>query len=105
MMSPEKLFYDVKIDHQDLQSAKVFGYTTYILDPIIQYGKNIPRWSPCRNMGQFLGRSDEHDSSVCLIRNICTNEVSSHFQYIYDNIFSTVISDYNADNIPVPPEL
>ena len=41
-MSLEELFCYVKIDHKVLQSAKVLGYPTYVLDPIVQYGKNIP---------------------------------------------------------------
>ena len=54
-------------------------------------------------MGQFLGRSDEHAGSVGLIRNLKTGTVSAQFHVVYDNHFSTVTSDWTADNVPVPP--
>ena len=54
-------------------------------------------------MGQFLGRSDEHAGSVGLIRNLKTGAVSVQFHVVYDNHFSTVTSDWTADNVPVPP--
>ena len=58
MMSPEEPFYDVKGDHQELQSAKVFGCPTYVLDTIIQDEKIIPKWIYCSNMGKFFEHYD-----------------------------------------------
>ncbi|GFH61161.1 hypothetical protein CTEN210_17637 [Chaetoceros tenuissimus] len=103
MMSPEELFYDTKSDHSELASAKVFGCPTYVLDPRIQDGKKIPRWNPRSKMGQFLGRSDEHASSIGLIRNLKTGKISTQFHCVYDCFFNTVTSDYNHDDVPVPP--
>ena len=55
-------------------------------------------------MGQFLGRSTEHAGSVGLIRNLKTNAVTTQSHVVYDDHFSTVKSDFSADNVPVPPE-
>ena len=54
-------------------------------------------------MGQFIGRSDQHDLSTGLIHDLLTNLVSAKFHCVYDHHFSTVRSDYTADYIPVPP--
>ena len=103
-LSPMEVFYDTKSDHQELRGAKVWGCPAYVLDPRIQDGKKIPRWNPRSKMGQFLGRSTEHAGSVGLIRNLKTNAVTTQFHVVYDNHFSTVKSDFTADNVPVPPE-
>ena len=63
----------------------------------------LPRWISRSHMGQFLGRSREHSSSVDLIRNLKTEGVSAQFHVVYDNHFTTVSSNYNQDNVPVPP--
>ena len=79
MMSPEEPFYDVKGDHQELQSAKVFGCPTYVLDTIIQDEKIIPKWIYCSNMGKFFEHYDQHDFSVFLICNFRMNAVFVQF--------------------------
>ena len=60
MISPEELFYDVRSDHQELHSSKVFGCHTYIFYPRIKYRKKIPRWINCKKMIKFLRSYDEH---------------------------------------------
>ena len=102
-LSPSELYFDTKSVYQELHAAKVWGCPAYVLDPRIQDGKKIPRWNPRSKMGQFLGRSDEHAGSIGLIRNLKTGAVSTQFHVVYDNHFSTVTSDWTADNVPVPP--
>ena len=82
-LSPIEIFYNSKSDHQELRSAKVFGCPSYVLDPRLQDGNKLPRWNPRSKMGQFLGRSREHSSSVGLIRNLKTGGVSAQFHYIF----------------------
>ena len=101
-LSPLELFYNTKSDHQQLRASKFWGCPAYVLDPRIQDGKKIPRWNPRSKLGQFLGRSDEHASSVGLIRNLKTNAVSAQFHVVYDNHFSTMSSSLNEDNVAVP---
>ena len=49
-----------------------------------------------------MGRSQEHSSSVGLLRNIRTGAVSAQFHVVYDNHFTTISSDHSQDNLPVP---
>ena len=102
-LSPLEIFFKTKSDHQELRAAKCFRCPAYVLDPKIQDGRKLRRWSPRSHMGQFLGRSREHSSSVGLIRHLKSGGVSAQFHVVYDDHFTTVSSDYNQDNVPVPP--
>ena len=102
-LSPQEIFFNSTSDHQELRMSKVWGCPSYVLDPRMQDGKKLPRWNPRSKMGQFLGRSSEHAGSIGLIRNLRTNAVTAQFHVVYDNHFSTVSSDWTADNVPVPP--
>ena len=93
-LSPIEIFYNTKSDHQELRSAKVFGCPSYVLDPRLQDGHKLPRWNPRSKMGQFLGRSREHSSSVALVRNLNTGAVSAQFHVVFDDHFTTTSSDY-----------
>ncbi len=101
-LSPDEVFYNVKSDHEELRQAKCWGCPAYVLDPKLQDGKSLPRWNPRSKLGQFLGRSDVHSSNVGLIRNLQTGKVSAQFHVVYDNHFTTVKSETNLDNIPIP---
>ena len=101
-LSPTELFYGVKSHHSSLKNAKVFGCPTYVLDPRLQDGKKIPKWEPRSKVGQFVGRSAVHSSTVGLIRNIETGKVSAQFHVVYDNHFSTcsVTQEQTATSFP-----
>lgn len=102
--APIELFYDSSCDVKSiLSSAKCWGCPAYVLDPTLQDGKKLPRWSPKSKLGQFLGRSREHADSAGRIRNLRTNAISAQFHVVYDNFFTTIFSDVNHDNVPVPP--
>ena len=59
-----------------LKRLHVWGAPSYVLDPILQDGKKLPKWQPRARRGQFLGVSSRHSSQVGLIRNIRTGNVS-----------------------------
>ena len=101
-LSPNELFYGIKSDHSDLRNAKVWGCPTYVLDPRLQDGKKIPRWEPRSKLGQFVGRSLIHSSSVGLIKNTATGNVSAQFHVVYDNHFTTldILSKPTPEQIP-----
>ncbi|KAL7478274.1 hypothetical protein ACHAW6_004049 [Cyclotella cf. meneghiniana] len=44
-------------------------------------------------MGQFLGFSKEHSSTVALVRNLHTGYVSPQYHVVFDNKFETVFLD------------
>mgnify|MGYP000344943232 CR=1 FL=1 len=90
-MSPVEIFSGVKFaDYSHLASLHVFGAPVYVLDPKLQDGKRIPKWSPRARRGQFLGRSPDHASFVGLVRNLDTGYVSPQYHVVYDDLFSTV---------------
>ena len=100
--SPEEIFYSIKSDYQAIREAKCWGCPAYVLDPKLQDGKKLPRWSPRSRLGQFLGRSKKHAGSVGLIKNLITGKISPQYHVVYDNHFTTVESETNVDNIPTP---
>jgi hypothetical protein len=103
-LSPTEIFFSTKSDHEELRSAKVFGCPVYVLDPKLQDGKKLPRWEPRSRVGQFLGRSKVHASSVGLIRNLQTRKVSSQFHVVYDDHFSTLPVNKRPENLELPPQ-
>ena len=103
-LSPTELFYSVKSDHAELKRAKVWGCPTYVLDPRLQDGKKIPKWEPRSQLGQFVGRSSSHSSTVGLIRNISTGKVSPQFHTVFDNHFTTLSMSSIPDSTSISEE-
>ena len=101
-MSPLEIFYSTKSTHEDIRSARVWGCPAYVLEPTLQDGKKLPRWRPRSKLGQFLGRSKNHASSVGLIKNVATGGVSAQFHVVYDDHFATreVNKIPEGDDIP-----
>ena len=44
-------------------------------------------------MGQFLGFSTQHSSTVALVRNLHTGYVSPQYHVVFDDKFETVFND------------
>ena len=97
MPSPQEVFCGTKIGRRPLRRLKVFGCPTYVLDPRLQDGKKIPKWEPRSRKGQFLGFSKLHASTVSLIRNIRTGYISPQFHVVFDEQFTTVVSEAEID--------
>ena len=90
-MAPLELFSGTvfpTLDH--LHRSHVWGCPVYVLDPKIQDGKKLPKWSPRARRGQYLGVSPDHSSTVGLILNIATGYVSPQYHVVYDDLFSSV---------------
>ena len=73
-----------------LSRMHVWGCPVYVLDPKIQDGKKLPKWSPRVRRGQFVGFSRQHSSSVGLILNLLTGNITAQFHCVYDDLFTTV---------------
>eukprot|EP00956_Cyclotella_meneghiniana_P015936 scaffold24808_cov102-Cyclotella_meneghiniana.AAC.1 len=71
----------------------VWGCPVYVLDPKLQDGKKLPKWNRRARMGQFLGFSREHSSTVALVRNLHTGYVSPQYHVVFDDNFQTVFND------------
>lgn len=103
LKAPVELFFDTSFDVSSvLSNAKCWGCPAYVLEPTLQDGRKLPRWSPKSKLGQFLGRSREHADAVGRIRNRKTGAISAQFHVVYDNFFTTVQSELHHDNIPTP---
>ena len=89
-LSPEEIWTGSKSSHSHLMNAKPWGCPVYVLDPRIQDGYKIPKWEPQSRQGQFVGFSPLHASTVGLVRNLRTGNISPQFHLVYDDWFETV---------------
>jgi len=85
-MAPLELFASSKFDSYDhldsynhLQRMHAFGCPVYVLDPKLQDGKKLPKWSPHRQCRQYLGPSLNHSSTIGCILNLRTGHVSLQY--------------------------
>ena len=96
-MCPEELFSGAKSDCKVLRRLRVFGCPAYVLDPKMQNGEKVPKWSPRARCGMFLGFSQDHSTTVGLILNLRTGHISPQFHVVYDELFETVGSELEFD--------
>jgi hypothetical protein len=97
-LSPYELLSRTSWERKKLQDLHVWGCPTYVLDPRVQDGKKIPRWTPRSRRGQYVGFSPRHASTVPLILNLLTHRIQAQFHCVFDDWFTTV--DMNPDEIP-----
>ena len=81
-----------------LRNEKVWGCPSYVLDAWLQDGKILSKCDPKRRRGQYLGKLTSNASSVGIIRNLNSGYLSPQFHVIYNNIFQTVMGDYEHDD-------
>lgn len=97
-LSPYELLSRTNWERKKLLDLHVWGCPTYVLDPRVQDGKQIPRWTPRSRRGQYMGNSPRHASTVPLILNLLTHRINAQFHCVFDDWFSTV--DMNLDEVP-----
>ena len=93
-LSPIEIFSQQKmsLDYEHLRRAHVWGCPVYVLDPKLQDGKKLPKWSPRAKRGMFVGQSLDHATSIGRILNLETGSITSQFHVVYDDFFTTVPS-------------
>ncbi len=96
-LSPEELWCKTKSDYHFLQHAHPWGCPVYVLDPKIQDGHKLPKWRPQSRRAQYMGYSPLHASTVGLVRNLVTGNVSPQFHLVYDDWFETVHSTEQSE--------
>ena len=82
-----EIYTGSKMNNKALRSEKTWGCPAYVLDPKLQDGKKLPKWSPRTRRGQYLGKSPDHASLVGMIRNLNTGYILSQFHGIYNSKF------------------
>jgi hypothetical protein len=91
LLVPLELFASSKFDSYDhLHRAHVWGCPVYVLDPKLQDGKKLPKWSVRCRRGRYLGPSPDHSSTIGRILNLVTGSVSPQFHCVYDDLYTTV---------------
>jgi hypothetical protein len=71
----------------------VIGCPVFVLDPKLQDAKKIPKWNMRSRRGVYLGISKHHSSTVHLVPNPSTGDVSPQYHVLFDDHFSTVFSN------------
>ena len=96
-ITPMEMATSVMSDHRDLARTHVWGCPCYVLEPKLQNNQKLPKWNRRARMGQFLGYSRVHSSTVALVRNLHTGFVSPQYHVVFDDKFETVFNDGRTD--------
>ena len=96
-ITPMEMTTSVMSDHRDLARTHVWGCPCYVLEPKLQNNQKLPKWNRRARMGQFLGFSRVHSSTVALVRNLHTGFVSPQYHVVFDDKFETVFNDGRTD--------
>jgi hypothetical protein len=91
-LSPNEFWSGSRSDHSDLRRTHVFGCPIYVLDPDLQDGKRIPKWTSRARKGMFVGFSSEHSSQCPLVLNLETGHISPQYHVVFDDKFASVVS-------------
>ena len=91
-LTPLEMVSGCKSDHKDLMRTHVWGCPCYVLDPKLQNNKKLPKWNRRARLGQFVGFSRQHSSTVALVRNLHTGYISPQYHVVFDDKFETVFS-------------
>jgi hypothetical protein len=97
--APIDIFSRTVVPRQRLADLHVWGCPAYVLEPKLQDSKKIPRWQPRSRRGVFLGLASKYASSVPLVLNPSTLYISPQFHVVFDDLFTTVISQA-VDDLP-----
>jgi hypothetical protein len=77
--------------------TRVFGRPVFVLHPTLQDAKKLPKWQNQSWKGMLLGFSPQHSTNVYLGLNLETGSIAPPFHVIFDEHFSTIMIDMNAD--------
>ena len=90
-LSPEEVFYRVKMDYNELRQARAWGCPTYTLKCHLQNGHKLPKWEPHAWCGIFLGISKQHSSKAPQVLHLSTGAISLQYHVVFDDYFQTVL--------------
>ena len=87
-LAPIELFTKTKSPHHDvILNSRVWGCPTFVLDPKLQDGNTLPKWSKKSRLGMNLGLSMKHSTTVARILNLSSGNVSPQFHLLFDEWF------------------
>ena len=70
--------------------ARVWGSPAWALDPALQDGRYLPRWSKRSALGMCLGVSPTHSTTVGRTLNLRTGKITPQCHVAHDELFTTV---------------
>ena len=73
---------------KDKRSAKEIYKET--IDPALQDGRYLPRWSKHSALGMHLGVSPTHSTTVGRMLNLRTGKIAPQYHVAHDELFTTV---------------
>ena len=83
---------------ETLSNCHVLGCMTYVLEPKFQKpGIKIPKLDPRSQIGFNMGYRKMHSTQVGLALNLLNVPISPHYNDVFDDIFSTVVSIIASD--------
>eukprot|EP00957_Ditylum_brightwellii_P061419 4662046-Ditylum_brightwellii.AAC.2 len=97
------IFSGIVLDHTELLNSHVWGFSVYVLGPMLQDGKKLPKWNVWKQQGQFLGWSKNHAPTVALIYNLRIGSIMPQIHAVMGNWF-TMIAHMNTDDDFLPPD-
>ena len=98
--SPADRFLGTTVPRHQLLNLHCWGSPAYVLDPVLQQGRKLPKWQPRSRRGAFVGFSRVHSSDVPLILNLKTGYISPQYHLVFDDTFSTVLSHGSEEDPP-----
>ena len=96
-LCPEEIWSGTKNSYSRLLHAHPWGCPVYVLDPRLQDGHKLPKWEPQSRHAQYVGYSPLHASTVGLVRNLKTGNLSPQFHLVFDDWFETVHATANEE--------
>jgi len=80
-------------NYTQLKKLHVWKSPAYVLYPMLCDGSKLPKWHPRSWWGQYMGQSPLHASTVGLILNLQTGNVSPQYHVVHDDCFETIYAD------------
>ena len=97
-LSPLELFTRTKHPRHDvLLHTRVWGCPVYVLDPALQDGKKLPKWTKKSRLAMYLGQSPVHSPTIGRILDLRTGHVSPQYHVVYDELFNSVQGQLTAE--------
>ena len=88
---PAYLFTGTLFPHHKLKNLHVWVCPVYVLYPMLQKVRNLPKWQTWSCCGVFFGFNSNYSSNVSLVLNSATCHISPQIHVIFDDYFSTVL--------------
>ena len=88
--SPKEFLTTSNSSHISIHNSRPRGCPICVLEPILQDGNKFPKWMPKSSIYRYWGVSPIHASTVGMVSNIHTGNISPQLHLVFDDYFETV---------------